>query len=556
MALKVPANDIEKEIFEIWAAISPNKAFGEGYSEYAGKIFVPTEENEARLKSRIVEIRKRTDDEVYLRHLDSMEVDIDFHEPYRVPDAATWGFFGHIIKEGVNEEHLTSFTNSVMDAMDAAKAELSGKEWSTEVKVVTVNNCIGLLAMAKAVRGMTQSSELGSKLLDLEKLTAEYRKPFDVPEIEQGNFDEVYPILEKRGGDIGRKQIYPRILKEQYGYTEKDAGEVEAKGLKWLDDELPLLNEVASRIAKRCGCDPTPEAVAGAISKMRAVKGDELLKFLHGFRKAVHPVMQNRIVRVNPNYNTKIMETPEYLLNQISTAAMSTYDSLTDDQFNVFFVTTDPRYAAPAGKPDLTQTLIHEEYGHCVHFSNSSFGYGAKPGFVEMLSTRLALPVSDGISFYRELEFMRLLRKLVESPNSELGGEDMEFLKFVETIGPLDEVADEVEFIVREWRILRFLRAIGDTRINMHKQSLYEFINWAHEKTGLSKKMVFSQIFIFQAMVGYAPCYSMAGERLREIQETAVANGKDVVDFNTYACSLGVPAREIWEKKLVEWANG
>jgi len=105
-----------------------------------------------------------------------------------------------------------------------------------------------------------------------------------------------------------------------------------------------------------------------------------------------------------------------------------------------------------------------------------------------------------------------------------------------------------------EWRILRFLRAIGDVRINMGKQSATEFINWAHEETGLSKKMLYNEVFTFQESPGYAPCYCMAGEELRKIQSLAVKNGKSVIEFNTYVSSMGYSPRTVYEKKLREYA--
>ncbi len=112
-----------------------------------------------------------------------------------------------------------------------------------------------------------------------------------------------------------------------------------------------------------------------------------------------------------------------------------------------------------------------------------------------------------------------------------------------------------MEFVVWEWRVLRDLRAIGDVRVNTGAQTLAEFIHWGHEETGLSRKLVYNQIVIFQAEVGYAPCYATGGNRIAEIQADAVGRGKDVVEFNTYASSLGFPPRAVFEGRLEEWAS-
>jgi uncharacterized protein (DUF885 family) len=97
---------------------------------------------------------------------------------------------------------------------------------------------------------------------------------------------------------------------------------------------------------------------------------------------------------------------------------------------------------------------------------------------------------------------------------------------------------------------VRFLRAIGDVRINLNRQSLTEFVEWASEKTGFPEKTIFDQIFIFQETPGYAPCYSIAGMALKEIQDEARKNGKDILEFNTKASSLGFPPRTVFEERL------
>jgi hypothetical protein len=52
------------------------------------------------------------------------------------------------------------------------------------------------------------------------------------------------------------------------------------------------------------------------------------------------------------------------------------------------------------------------------------------------------------------------------------------------------------------------------------------------------------------ARPGYAPCYSIVGERIRELQYKAKARGRQEIDFNTYASSLGFPLRTVFEQKL------
>jgi hypothetical protein len=107
------------------------------------------------------------------------------------------------------------------------------------------------------------------------------------------------------------------------------------------------------------------------------------------------------------------------------------------------------------------------------------------------------------------------------------------------------------------WRIVRFLRIIGDVRINSGKQNLPEFIEWAHKRTGLSKSTVYFQLFPAHQGngPGYATTYAITGKAIRELQNRAVRNGKKLIDFNTYACSMGFPARTVFEERLMAFAN-
>lgn len=56
-------------------------------------------------------------------------------------------------------------------------------------------------------------------------------------------------------------------------------------------------------------------------------------------------------------------------------------------------------------------------------------------------------------------------------------------------------------------------------------------------------------------MVGYAPCYSMAGDMIGRLQNLAIKNKVDIIDFNTYTSSLGFPLRKIFEAKLRTFAQ-
>jgi hypothetical protein len=278
------------------------------------------------------------------------------------------------------------------------------------------------------------------------------------------------------------------------------------------------------------------------------MKGKNVLNALETLRDKLRGVIERNLVRISPRYNVKVVETPAYLVPFIPSAAMDAYDTLTENPFCIFFVTTDENFAPPGSLAELFQTLVHEEYGHCVNFINSAVEFVNPLSILEKVNTTFHYPISEGISFHRELESLRLLQTL--TAKKRLSHNERKLLTVIEGFRESRKFLKELEFVVYEWRIIRFLRAIGDVRINTGKQGIAEFVDWAHNETGLSKNMVFNQIFIFQSSPGYAPCYSIGGMVLRRFQDLAKKHGMDTIKFNTFVCSLGAPPRTFFEQKL------
>jgi hypothetical protein len=83
-----------------------------------------------------------------------------------------------------------------------------------------------------------------------------------------------------------------------------------------------------------------------------------------------------------------------------------------------------------------------------------------------------------------------------------------------------------------------------------------DFIDWANRETGLSKSLVYHQVFPAHQGngPGYASTYAILGESIASIQQEALKNGKNLLDFNTYTSSLGFPPRSVFEEKLRTYA--
>jgi len=337
-----------------------------------------------------------------------------------------------------------------------------------------------------------------------------------------------------------------------WGYPET-ADEIEEKGTRWLRKELPTLQRMTRRLARAYGVKPAVEAIDEEINRRKGIPRQEALKFIKKTRSILRKVFEDNVVRITPKYETRVIETPQYLVNLITTAAMEPFDGLTGKPFNVFFITTDPSVSSSINVPELVQSILHEEYGHAVNYSNSVTRFAASPNLLEVIDSTISTHISDGISFHRELEFARLLRRL--SLKKKPSNEETELLKILRGKEDAETMLLENEFVVQKWRILRFLRAIFDVRINMEKESVADFVEWAHKETGLSEKLIYNETWDFLEAVGYAPCYCIAGDVIRRLQTLALKKGIDLVEFNTYVSSLGFPPREIFERRIKDFIS-
>ena len=552
MPLPRPSSEVESELFEFVKDADPSAAYLHGSKEHVGKLFIPSRKNLERFAGRADELRLKAENDSQLKVIDSLAAAYALQEPQTYPDGVLTAFFGYLIKEGLVPSHLKPLTKNAIRALRASTEEAAGKEWPTGLRLLTLIRCDGLQEIIKTVKKETTDKRLKELLDDLSEAARKYASIFRVKKFRNQGFDEVHKIIKRQGADLGRENIYAQALRRLWDYPETPA-EVEAKGLKFLERELPRFRRITARMAKKYGVGVKAEDVSRAITAKRSLKQAEILPFLGELRKRTEPVVHRSIVRVNPKYETKVIETPLYLSGMFPSAGAFFYDGFTSEPKEIFMITTDPRRDPSTVPGELLNGLVHEEYGHCVHASNTAVAYGAKPMLTDILPSPLAA-LSEGISFHRELEFQKVMDKLRERKG--LNSHEKALVQFFERRGGLETWANEYEFYTWMWRIIRFLRVIGDARINSGKQSLVEFIEWAHKKTGLAKSTVYHQLFPAHQGngPGYASTYAIIGESIREIQNKAERNGKNLLDFNTYACSMGFRARTMFEERLREFA--
>jgi len=548
-----PRSPIDREIFELWRDIGPTDAFVAGYPEYAGRVFIPSQDNLRNMRKRIAATLQRCETDSQRKLLACLDTSLAILEPGGVPGYVLDAFFGHLIKEGVKVAHLTSLAEYGNKALEAYLEGKKDANWPIGQRLLALVRCDGLLEILDVVNSNTKSKLLKTRVDELANTVKGYRKQVYVEGYLTGTFDEVWSIIRAQGCALKRQDVYGQALRDLYDYTESPS-QVEEKGLSFLHNELSDYKRLVQEFADSYGCEARSEVVMQALRQKKSLKTNKIIGFINGVRKIIVKIVDKRVVGINPKYATKVMETPTYLSGVFPSGGASSFDYLTTKPRQIFLATTDPRRDPSTVPSEIINLLVHEEYGHCVHTSNSVHGYAAKPAFVEMLGSILGSAISEGMSFQRELEFQDYLNAMDES---DLSKDEKVFIKSCDRIGGFDTIRREYEFFTKTWRITRFLRVIGDARINSGKQDLADFIEWANNETGLSKSMVYFQVFPAHQGIGpgYASTYAIVGEAIRGIQKAAKDAGKDLVKLNTYASSQGFTPRTIFESRLWDYAR-
>ncbi|MBI4451551.1 DUF885 family protein, partial [Candidatus Woesearchaeota archaeon] len=537
----------EKELFTFWKTVAPASAFAAGCRECAGKLWIPTKENKAWAKQEIKRLLKKADAK-QRKWLLSLQHDLLQDEPHVIPSTITNVIFDHLVLCGMDQKQLGLLFEQSITLVHEGTRSLREK-WPLPIRALSRLSIDGAIGILKSLRPQLNRQNR----LMLAKLAAHltrYGQIVQAPFLGKGDFEAVYPVLKKHPEHVGRKQSYARILREHFDYPETHQ-QIGALAKHWLQEELTLFRAAIRKLAKRYKCAETVEAVDAAINKAFPVKPKKALLETRQLRTLLQPIAENTWVGIAPKYDVRLIETPDYLVPFIPTGAMQIYDYLTKRPFCIFFITTSGKGSPASSLPDLAQLIIHEECGHCVNFMNTATQFVKRLSLVERIPVMLSTPITEGISFHRELEAQRHFEHILAHPD-DVGAADKRFVKLVERVARFDDFVDAMRFVVYQWRMLRFVRAMSDVAVNTERLTVAEAVDMSHKLTGLSKKLVYDQVFSFQREPGYAPCYSIFGQKLAELQRKAVTHGFTVREFNTYVASMGFPARTIAEQDIAK----
>jgi hypothetical protein len=556
-------SQLEMEIFELAKEITPQSMYLLGIEEVGDRVFILSKEN---IQSALAKIRKikekctNDDDKGRLarKYLESVETQFEFEEPLPDIGMITDILSTHLIKEGVQPERYRKLLDQMVASLNASIEKFEGTTIAPAVRVLVQYQVLGVREVLDVIeKEAKDDSELLQSIARLRERVHAFSKRFDVPDFMDGQFDEVIRILKRDGAELGRSEFYKKALRYGFDYSETPS-QLERKAISWIDEELPKLRKATRSLAKIHKCKAEPESVNEKLKSMPGVRPQEALATTIKIRPIIRAFVAESVVGFNPKYETTVVETPPYLTPILPTAAAQGFDTLTDHPSQRYFLTTDPKRAPPSGFADLVNTLVHEEYGHCLHYSNTATHFAAEPSIIEMLSSLHSGTTSEGLAFQREQEFLDALHRLDKKrkKKASLTNAEKGYVELTSRFGGFERILIEMEFTTYWQRIIRFLRVVGDARINSGKQDLLSFLDWAKRKTGLAQRTVYFQIFPAHEGIfpGYATCYAVVGQEIKSIQKQFKNDPEKLVRFNAYACSMGFPARSIYIRRLRDYA--
>src|SRR5215467_12425350 len=257
--------DLDTQILDFIKEVNPSGAYLMGFNDKAGQLFIASEDNLRSALRRLRSLRAKATTDLQKMILDSLETALLFDEPQPVLDDILGTIFAHLVKEGVNDDHMISLFDYAMKDLEACTERFSGKDIPVAVKALTMYRLDGVLEIIDTVRGETKSPKVKKACDSLRRSVSEYVKLFQLEGWGKGEFSNVEKIFTESGFDLARQNFYPDALRKAYDYTETPE-ELEKNAISWIDEELPKFRKVTSKLAKKFGCDPTPELVEAKIN--------------------------------------------------------------------------------------------------------------------------------------------------------------------------------------------------------------------------------------------------------------------------------------------------
>jgi hypothetical protein len=555
-------SDVISQIVDLWSDINPVVGYTGGHKSTLTTLFKQTADNLEAMRTRIRALRgelggiespdlRVTADAV----LTSLATQLELSRPSGAGPSGTGmggvyaaadGVFYIVLKKDSKAPFVPGYLDAVLDMVQFE----TRRWWGQDFTILVRRECLDTVTyMQGTLSSLLQvHPELKGQIDAILKALEDYKALFFVPGLDSNDFQTYWPVFCKWDQIAGPAAArgYPACLKSYYQLTET-ADEIEVMAQAWLDLDLPVTTEVSQQVAALPfvgGVGPLQE-VWDKVSKQYSV---DFGKWMDRVVKACNDYGASYIIAHTPQDHVDFAPTPDYLVNLVTGGEDFAVDYLAPKQaYSQLYLTA----AKNTSLLTMINILVHEA-SHGFNFVLSAKQAGSP---LLNVNTALEVPMTEGMAFYREYQYWAAAQEL-------LGRADLNDVQkaYLALYGDTPEAQAQgvlcAELETYIWRVIRYIRALCDVRVNGGKMTYTSFIAWAAAATGLSEETLHGECFTFMASPGYAPCYAVGGVSYASLQKQGIPKGVSEIDFNTYASKQGFYAWPLGKQLLAAYASG
>lgn len=555
------------DIVKLWSDLNPTVGYTGGHLTELISVFIQSPANMDAMRARIDGIRQRLSDigDQDLRTtagavLTSLRTQIDLARPSGAGPSGTgmggvWaaadGIFYIVLKGDYAKPWVLDYLDAVLEAVKFETRRWWGREFTIEVRRECLNTeayMQGTLTALLQARKDDQAAK--KKKAAIEEALTSYKALFHVEDLDSKQFTTYWAVFKKWDAVAGPTLAkgYPECLKSYYQLTDS-ATEIETTAQAWLELDLPVTAHIADDINTRLfdGGQISLGEIWSLVSKKYAV--DFNIEVLTHIVKVCNAFGKEYIIRFTEDDKVLFAPTPDYLVDLVTGGEDFAVDYLDPAKaYSQLYLTASKNTSLLT----MINILVHEA-SHGFNFVLAA-KHAASP--VLNLNTALQVPLTEGQAFYREYQYWAAAQDLLGRTDPL----DSAQTAYLGLYGRTPEeqatgvLCAQLETYI--WRVIRYIRALCDVRVNGGRQTYTDFIAWAADFTGLSEETLHGECFTFLAAPGYAPCYAIGGACYALSQKRGLLAGVSEIAFNTSTSRMGFFAWPIDVRKMDEIALG
>ena len=552
------SSNVIDQIVQLWAEINPVASYTSGLSSELVTLFFETADDVAAVQSKIKAIESKIS-EIESEDLRATAKAVLINQATQIelarasgagPSgtgaggvyAAADGVFYIVLKEDSKQPWVSNYLILVVEIIKFETARWSKGQYTVEEKKECLNT---VTYMQGTLAALGQANpDVSNAIVKIKEALKPYQAIFYSEALASAKFDVYWPAFKKGDAQQGPTQAkgYPGTLQNYYSLT-WNAGQVEQAANDWMLVDMPVTIDLAQRMGASLNlpAEASLQTVWDAMSKKYST--DFSTKKMQQVLAACNNYGQDYIIGFTAKDVVKFSPTPEYLVNLVTGGEDFAIDYLTDKPFSQLYLT--------ASKNTSLLTMINILVHEASHGYNFVMSARCASSPLLNLNTSLEVPMTEGQAYYREYQYYAAAAALLDK--ASLAKNEQAYLDLYGSTKKEQRAAvlgAQLETYI--WRVIRYIRALCDVKVNGGKQTYTDFIAWAADQTGLSEETLHGECFTFLASPGYAPCYAIGGAYYGNLSTKGYRNGVTELSFNTQVSAMGFHS---WPQDILHMEN-